>query len=141
MADEEVHGDIEEVNEEANEKVEEERVHVREVRAASCDDLPPADSTPRQANPDGHKFLEDVKLRLSADLGGTYLTIRDILALEPGSMVELDKLAGEMIDVCVQDTFLAKGEVMVITDLLGVRLTEIGGTHGDEEAVDQSDAS
>lgn len=137
MPDEEVHDDAEEMNEEVNE----EEVHVREVRTASRDDLPPADSTPRQANPDGHKFLEDVKLRLSADLGGTNLTIRDILVLGPGSMVELDKLAGEMIDVCVQDTFLGKGEVMVITDSLGVRLTEIGGTHENQEVVDRPDAS
>ena len=135
MPDEEVHGEAEEVNEETNE----EQVHVREVRAASRDDLPPADSTPRKANPDGYKFLDDIKLRLSADLGSTHMTIRAILALEPGSMVELDKLAGEMIDVRVQDSFLGKGEVMVITDSLGVRLTEIGGTHEDEEAVDQSD--
>ena len=137
MPDEEVHEDAEEMNEEVNE----EKVNVREVQAASRDDLPPADSTPRQANPDGHKFLEDVKLRLSADLGSTNLTVRDILVLEPGSMVELDKLAGEMIDVCVQDTFLGKGEVMVITDSLGVRLTEIGGAHGNEEVGDRPDAS
>ena len=135
MPDEEVHGDAEEMNEETNE----EQAHVREVRAASRDDLPPADSTPRQANPDGHKFLGDVKLRLSADLGSTHMTIREILALEPGSMVELNTLAGEMIDLCVQDTYLGKGEVMVITDSLGVRLTEIGGRHEDEEVVGQSD--
>jgi flagellar motor switch protein FliN/FliY len=141
VPDEEVHDDTEEMTEETIEETAEEQVNVREVRAASRDDLPPADSTPRQANPDGHKFLEDVKLRLSADLGSTQLTIRDILALEPGSMVELDKLAGEMIDVCVQDTYLGKGEVMVITDSLGVRLTEIGGTRENEEAVDQSEAS
>ena len=131
--------DEEEVRSDADEPSEVQG-HVREVRAASRNDLPPADSTPRQANPAGHKFLDDVKLWLSADLGGTQMTIREILALEPGSMVELDKLAGEMIDVCIQDSFLGKGEVMVITDSLGVRLTEIGGKHEEEEAVDQSDA-
>jgi len=132
VPDEEIHSDADEPSEVQG--------HVREVRAASRNDLPPADSTPRKANPAGYKFLDDVKLRLSADLGSTHMMIREILALEPGSMVELDKLAGEMIDVCVQDSFLGKGEVMVITDSLGVRLTEIGGKHEEQEAGDQSDA-
>jgi len=131
MPDEEVHSDTD--------KSSEEQPHVREVRAARRDDLPPPDSTPRQANPAGHKFLDDVRLRLSADLGSTNMTIREILALDPGSMVELDKFAGEMIDVCVQGSYLGKGEVMVIADSLGVRLTEIGGKHEEKEAVDQPD--
>ncbi len=112
-----------------------------EVRAADREDLPPADATPREANPDGYRFLDDVNLSLAVDLGSTTMTIRDILALEPGSVIELDRLAGEMMDVSVQGNYLGKGEVMVIADSLGVRLTELGTrqTDNDEEIIDQSD--
>jgi len=120
----------------------EKQAPAREVRLANREDLPPADTTPREDNPRGYKFLDDVTLSLTADLGSTDITIRDVLAIEPGTVIELDKLAGEMIDVCVQGNYLGKAEVMVIADSLGIRLTEIGSRQqeGDEkETVDPSD--
>ena len=98
----------------------------KDVQPASREDLPPADSTPHTDNPEGYQFLRDVRLCVSAELGSTQMTVREILALQEGSVVELEKLAGEMIDVRVQGNYLGKGEVMVIADLLGVRLTEVG---------------
>jgi len=107
------------------------------VQAAAPEDLPPADKTPREANPQGYKFLDDVMLRLTVDIGRTEMTVRDVLALEPGSVVEFDKLAGEMMDVYVQDNYLGRGEVMVIADSLGVRLTEVGAApQGENEETD-----
>ena len=70
-------------------------------------------------------LLLDVSLRVSVELGRTDLTIKDVLALGPGSVVELDKLAGEPVDILVNDRLIAKGEVVVVDENFGVRVTDI----------------
>jgi flagellar motor switch protein FliN len=70
-------------------------------------------------------LLLDVSLRVSVELGRTELTIKDVLALGPGSVVELDKLAGEPVDILVNDRLIAKGEVVVVDENFGVRVTDI----------------
>jgi len=62
---------------------------------------------------------------VTVELGRTRMLIRDILALGPGSIIELDKLAGEPVDLLVNDRPIAKGEVVVIDENFGVRLTQI----------------
>jgi flagellar motor switch protein FliN/FliY len=111
------------------------------VHAADCEDLPPADTTPRSANPLGFKFLDNVGLRITVDLGKCEMTVREVLALAPGSVVVMDKLAGEMIDVAVQDYSLGRGEVMVIADMLGVRLTEVGFDQDEDQSGESGDES
>jgi len=69
--------------------------------------------------------LRDVEMRISVEVGGTRMPIRDILELHPGSVVELDRLVGEPVDVLVNGHRFAVGEVVVITDTFGVRITEI----------------
>jgi len=69
--------------------------------------------------------LRDVEMRISVEVGGTRMPIRDILDLHPGSVVELDRLVGEPVDVLVNGHRFAVGEVVVITDTFGVRITEI----------------
>ena len=59
------------------------------------------------------------------ELGRTQLSIREILDLGPGSIVELDKLAGEPADLYINDVLFARGEVVVIEENFGVRITEI----------------
>jgi flagellar motor switch protein FliN len=70
-------------------------------------------------------LLLDVSLRVAVELGRTDLTIKDVLALGPGSVVELDKLAGEPVDILVNDRLIAKGEVVVVDENFGVRVTDI----------------
>ena len=70
-------------------------------------------------------FLMDVPLQLTVELGRTRKLIRDILELTQGSVVELDKLAGEAVDILVNGKLIAKGEVVVIDEHFGVRLTDI----------------
>ncbi|MGB9792783.1 MAG: flagellar motor switch phosphatase FliY [Thermacetogeniaceae bacterium] len=70
-------------------------------------------------------LILDVSLQFSVELGRTYKTIKEILELGPGSIVELDKLAGEPVDVLVNGKPIAKGEVVVIDENYGVRITEI----------------
>lgn len=70
-------------------------------------------------------LIMDVPLQVTVELGRTRKLIRDILELTPGSVIELDKLAGEPVDILVNSKLIAKGEVVVIDDNFGVRITEI----------------
>ena len=72
--------------------------------------------------------LRDVPLVVTVDLGSTVMRVREVLELKPGAVVPLNKLAGEMTDICINDVPLARGEVMVIGDELQVRVGEILGT-------------
>jgi len=68
-------------------------------------------------------LLLDVKMPVSIELGRTDMPISEILTLGPGSIVELDKLAGEPVDLLVNDKIIAKGEVVVVDENFGVRIT------------------
>lgn len=70
-------------------------------------------------------LIMDVPLQVTVELGRTRKLIRDILELAPGSVVELDKLAGEPVDILVNGKLIAKGEVVVIDENFGVRITDI----------------
>ena len=72
-------------------------------------------------------LIMDVPMQVTVELGRTRKLIRDILELTPGSVVELDKLAGEPVDILVNGKLIAKGEVVVIDENFGVRVTEIVG--------------
>lgn len=70
-------------------------------------------------------LLLDVPLRVTVELGRTEMSIREVLALGPGSVVELSKVAGEVVDILVNGKLIAHGEVVVIDDMFGVRVTDI----------------
>ncbi|HYF79428.1 MAG TPA: flagellar motor switch protein FliN [Symbiobacteriaceae bacterium] len=70
-------------------------------------------------------LLMDVSLQVTVELGRTRRQIRDVLSMGPGSVLELDKLAGEQVDVLVNGKLIAKGEVVVIDENYGVRITDI----------------
>ncbi|MEO5767374.1 MAG: flagellar motor switch protein FliN [Polyangia bacterium] len=70
-------------------------------------------------------LLLDVPLDLSVELGRTRMTIQDLLGLGPGSVIELDKIAGEALDILVNDRLVARGEAVVVNDKFGVRITDI----------------
>ncbi len=67
----------------------------------------------------------DIPLVLSAQLGSTRMLIKDLLQLGPGSIVELDKLAGEPLEVLVNDRLVARGEVVMVNEKFGIRLTDV----------------
>ncbi|MBI1389554.1 MAG: flagellar motor switch protein FliN [bacterium] len=71
------------------------------------------------------ELILDIKLEIKVELGRTKRKIRDVLELGPGSVIELDKLAGEPVDILVNDKLFAKGEVVVIDENFGVRITDI----------------
>jgi len=76
----------------------------------------------------GIDLIMDVQLNVAVELGRTRMNVRDVLALGPGSVVELDKHAGEPVEVVVNDKVVARGEVVVIDESFGVRITEIVGS-------------
>ena len=75
--------------------------------------------------PENIDLIMDVPLNVTVELGRTQKSISDILDLGPGKIIELNKIAGEPIDVLVNGKFVAKGEVVVIEESFGVRITEI----------------
>ena len=70
-------------------------------------------------------FLLDIPLTVSVELGRTRMLINDLLQLGQGSVIRLDKLAGEPVEVLVNSNLIAKGEVVVINEKFGIRLTDI----------------
>jgi flagellar motor switch protein FliN/FliY len=77
---------------------------------------------------DGEVSLDailDVPVIISMEIGRTKISIRNLLQLNQGSVVELDRLAGEPMDVLVNGTLIAQGEVVVVNDKFGVRLTDV----------------
>jgi len=85
----------------------------------------PLSMEPVQINENNIGLILDVPLQVTVELGRTKKTIKEILDLATGSIVELDKLAGEPVEIQVNGHYLAKGEVVVIDENFGVRITEI----------------
>ncbi len=71
------------------------------------------------------EFILDIPVQLTVELGRTKIAIKNLLQLAQGSVVELDGLAGEPMDVLVNGCLIAQGEVVVVNDKFGIRLTDI----------------
>lgn len=71
------------------------------------------------------ELIREVPLKVSVELGRTSLTVREVLALGVGSVVELNRLAGEPVDVLVNDRLIARGEVVMVDESFGVRITDL----------------
>ncbi len=93
-----------------------------EVKPADFGQLSPGAETAQRSNLD---MLYDIPLEITVELGRTCRNVRDVLSLGSGSVLELEKVAGEPVDVVVNGKLLAKGEVVVIDENFGVRITEI----------------
>jgi flagellar motor switch protein FliN len=75
--------------------------------------------------PGGLELLHDVEMEVTAELGRTRMSVRDLLSLAPGAVIELDRLAGGPTDLLVNGRLIARGEVVVIDENFGIRITEI----------------
>ena len=71
------------------------------------------------------RLLQDVDVRLSVEVGGTNLKLRELLALGESSVIELDRYANELLDVLVNGTLIGRGEVVTVGERFGVRMTEL----------------
>ena len=73
----------------------------------------------------GLDLLHDVEMEVTAELGRTRMSVRELLSLTPGAVVELDRAAGSPADLLVNGRLIARGEVVVIDENFGIRITEI----------------
>ncbi len=95
-----------------------------DVRAAPMEDFT---GEPQPANPD-HPDLDvilDIPVTISMEVGNTSIPIRNLLQLNQGSVIELDRLAGEPLDVLVNGMLIAHGEVVMVNEKFGIRLTDV----------------
>jgi flagellar motor switch protein FliN/FliY len=83
------------------------------------------DATAEQVTARNFDLLLDIPLEVTVELGRTRLTLRELLGLASGSVVELGKLAGEALDVLVNGKLVARGECVMVNEKFGVRLTDI----------------
>lgn len=88
-------------------------------------EFPALSPAPASGPANGLDFILDIPLHLSVRIGSTKLLIRDLLQLGQGSIVELDRLAGEPMEVLVNGKLVARGEAVVVNEKLGVRLTDV----------------
>lgn len=120
------------------------RLHDEEGPIATIAVVVPAPAEPAPEQPAPHEFapvpaaaaplgatglevLHDVTLGVTAELGRARMLVRDVLGLAPGSVIELDRAAGSPVDVLVNGTLIARGEVVVIDEEFGIRITEVIG--------------
>lgn len=112
-----------------------------ELDAATADgrnvDLPNFQQVLADVEASGLDLLHDVELHVKIELGRTQMLVEDVLRLAEGSVVELDKLAGDPVDVYVNERLVAKGEVLVLNDNFCVRVSEIVGDVETEAAEEE----
>jgi flagellar motor switch protein FliN/FliY len=92
------------------------------AQAARFDELHPDHKNGEEININA---ILDVPVTIAMEIGRTQISIRNLLQLNQGSVVELDRLAGEPLDVMVNGTLIAKGEVVVVNEKFGIRLTDV----------------
>lgn len=80
---------------------------------------------PDESKPRNLELILDIPLRVTVELGRTKMVVNDLLNLGQGSVIELSKLAGEPMEVLVNDKLVARGEAVVVNEKFGVRLTDI----------------
>lgn len=79
----------------------------------------------RESPANAIEFLSNIELQAAVELGRTTLSIGEVLALGPGSLVQLDKMLGDPVELMIKDRLIARGEVVVVDDRFGLRVTEI----------------
>jgi flagellar motor switch protein FliN/FliY len=87
--------------------------------------FPPLDAKGGEVPTKNLDFILDIPMQVSVQLGSTKMLIRDLLQLGQGSVVELEKLAGEPLEVLVNNRLVARGEVVVVNEKFGIRLTDV----------------
>ncbi len=93
------------------------------IEAGATQEQAPEGTDPKKSM--NREVIENIPITLSIEVGRATLKIRDLMRLTQGSVVELDRLAGEPLDIVVNDTVVAQGEVVLVNDRYGVRLTKV----------------
>ena len=98
---------------------------IEEAQQVELDEL--VDDSKPLSKEDAAKLdsILDIPVTISMEVGRSFISIRNLLQLNQGSVVELDRVAGEPVDVMVNGTLIAHGEVVVVNDKFGIRLTDV----------------
>ena len=94
-----------------------------EVKTAEA--KPKESVEPSSAAVNNLRVLENIEVKLTVEVGNTEIAIKDLLRLNEGSVVELDRLAGDPLDILINGTMIAKGEVVMVGERFGIRFVEI----------------
>jgi flagellar motor switch protein FliN/FliY len=98
---------------------------VAEAATAAATGAAPTPAKKAPTNTRTLEFLMDVALQVSVEVGRARMTINDLLQMGPGSVVELEKIAGEPLDIFINGKAVARGEAVIVNEKFGVRLTDI----------------
>ena len=96
-----------------------------EAEAETVVDQPEVSAEDAEKNKINSEVLQNIPVTISVEVGRASLKIRDLMRLTQGSVVELDRLAGEPLDLLVNNTLVAQGEVVLVNERYGVRLTSV----------------
>jgi len=100
-----------------------------ETQTAGAESAPNVDtasaSNASKVTAENLRVLENVEVQMTVEVGSTEIKIRDLLRLNEGAVIELDRLAGDPLDILVNGTMIAKGEIVMVGERFGVRFTEI----------------
>tara|TARA_Y100001935_G_scaffold67146_1_gene56407 strand:+ start:1275 stop:1646 length:372 start_codon:yes stop_codon:yes gene_type:complete len=111
--------------EESNkEKVEEEKLEAKENAPVQETDAKSDDKSERSSL-ENLRVLENIDVKLTVEVGGAEIKLRELLRINEGSVVELERLAGDPLDILANGTVIAKGEVVMIGERFGIRFTEV----------------
>ncbi len=117
---------MENENSSENSSVEENGTNVDEVQIDRlADEIKAGDDALNKLKVQNLDFILDIPLKVTVELGRTTVVVKDLLQLGQGSVLELDKLAGEPLEILVNGKLVAKGEVVVVNEKFGIRLTDI----------------
>ncbi|HHX64931.1 MAG TPA: flagellar motor switch protein FliN [Chloroflexi bacterium] len=106
-----------------------------QVQPVQFSPLPPVGSA-TTARSSELAMLYDVPLQITVELGRTHMSVREVLRMGPGAVVELERSAGELVDILVNGVLFAQGEVVVVDEQFGVRITRLVGRDNDDPSVD-----
>jgi len=104
------------------------------VRAAPMEEFGSDSVNTSKTSPDLDVIM-DIPVTISMEVGNTMIPIRNLLQLNQGSVIELDRLAGEPLDMLVNGTLIAHGEVVMVNDKFGIRLTDVFASHADDDDI------
>ena len=97
----------------------------QEVATEENDEAVTETETKERGSSENLKVLENIEVKLTVEVGNTEIKIKDLLRLNEGSIVELERLAGEPLDILANGTKIAKGEVVMVGEKFGIRFTEV----------------
>lgn len=106
-------------------KVEEEVAKSEEVQSNPSQDEVKEDDKGERSSLENLRVLENIDVKLTVEVGGAEIKLRELLRINEGSVIELERLAGDPLDILANGTIIAKGEVVMIGERFGIRFTEV----------------